>query len=107
MGMALCSGIYAQSLDATELSRNNEEGVVKINPRERTYRENQILVKFREGSPVQMRKAGKRMAATISAVDALFAELGVESAEQLMLPNWRRDAQPIKKNEDHQWRGDA
>lgn len=84
MGMALCSGIQAQSLDATDLSRNNEEGVVKVNPRERAYRENQILVKFREGSPVQMRRAGKRMAATVSAVDALFAELGVESVEQLM-----------------------
>lgn len=84
MGMALCSGIQAQSLDATDLSRNNEEGVVKVNPRERAYRENQILVKFREGSPVRMKKAGKRMAATVSAVDALFAELGVESAEQLM-----------------------
>lgn len=84
MGMALCSGVQAQSLDATDLSRNNEEGVAKVNPRERAYRDNQILVKFREGSPVQMRKAGKRMAATVSAVDALFAELGVESVEQLM-----------------------
>lgn len=67
-----------------QVSNDNEEGVVKINPRERAYRENQILVKFREGSPVQMRKAGKRMAATLSAVDALFAELGIKSAEQLM-----------------------
>ena len=70
-------------------SNNNEDEVVKIEKWNRNaYREGEVIVKFKADGAVQMRKnaKGKFQTASISQVDALFAELGVEEVEELM-PN--------------------
>ena len=70
-------------------SSNNEDEVVKIDRwNQNAYREGEVIVKFKADGAVQMRKnaKGKFQTASISQVDALFAELGVEEVEELM-PN--------------------
>ena len=68
-------------------SSNNEDEVVKIEKwNQNAYRQGEVIVKFKADGTVQMRKnaKGKFQTASESAVDALFAELGVEEVEQLM-----------------------
>ena len=70
-------------------SSNNQDEVVKIDRwNQQAYREGEVIVKFKADGAVQMRKnaKGKFQTASESAVDALFAELGVEEVEELM-PN--------------------
>ena len=70
-------------------SNNNQDEVVKIDRwNQQAYREGEVIVKFKADGAVQMRKnvQGKFQTASISQVDALFAELGVEEVEALM-PN--------------------
>ena len=70
-------------------SSNNQDEVVKIDRwNQQSYREGEVIVKFKADGAVQMRKnaKGKFQTASISQVDALFAELGVEEVEELM-PN--------------------
>ncbi len=70
-------------------SNNNQDEVVKIDRwNQNAYREGEVIVKFKADGAVQMRKnaKGKFQTASISQVDALFAELGVEEVEELM-PN--------------------
>lgn len=70
-------------------SNNNQDEVVKIDRwNQQAYREGEVIVKFKADGAVQMRKnaKGKFQTASISQVDALFAELGVEEVEELM-PN--------------------
>ena len=68
---------------------NNQDEVVKIDRwNQNAYRQGEVIVKFKADGAVQMRKnaKGKFQTASISQVDALFAELGVEEVEALM-PN--------------------
>ena len=70
-------------------SSNNQDEVVKIDRwNQNAYRQGEVIVKFKADGAVQMRKnaKGKLQTASISQVDALFAELGVEEIEELM-PN--------------------
>lgn len=70
-------------------SSNNQDEVVQIDRwNQQAYREGEVIVKFKADGAVQMRKnaKGKFQTASISQVDALFAELGVEEVEELM-PN--------------------
>ena len=70
-------------------SSNNQDEVVKIDRwNQQSYREGEVIVKFKADGAVQMRKnvKGKFQTASVNAVDALFAELGVEEVEALM-PN--------------------
>ena len=70
-------------------SSNNEDEVVKIDRwNQNAYRQGEVIVKFKADGAVQMRKnvKGKFQTASVNAVDALFAELGVEEVEALM-PN--------------------
>ena len=70
-------------------SSNNQDEVVKIDRwNQQSYREGEVIVKFKADGAVQIRKnaKGKFQTACISQVDALFAELGVEEVEELM-PN--------------------
>ncbi len=70
-------------------SNNNQDEVVKIDRwNQQSYREGEVIVKFKADGAVQMRKnaKGKFQTTNISQVDALFAELGVEEVEELM-PN--------------------
>jgi hypothetical protein len=80
--------LMACSIALVAQSSNNEDEVVKIDPWSQTYREGEVIVKFKADGAVQMRKnaKGKFQTASISQVDALFAELGVEEVEELM-PN--------------------
>ena len=72
--------LFAQSAD-------NEDEVIKIDKwNQQAFREGEILVKFKADGAVQMRAPRRAKFATsqVNAVDALFAELGVDSVEQLM-----------------------
>ena len=81
--------LMACSIALMAQSNNNEDEVVKIEKwNQHAYREGEVIVKFKADGAVQMRKnaKGKFQTASISQVDALFAELGVEEVEELM-PN--------------------
>lgn len=81
--------LMACSITLMAQSSNNEDEVVKIEKwNQNAYREGEVIVKFKADGAVQMRKnaKGKFQTASISEVDALFAELGVEEVEELM-PN--------------------
>ena len=81
--------LLACSIALVAQSSNNQDEVVKIDRwNQQSYREGEVIVKFKADGAVQMRKnaKGKFQAASISKVDALFAELGVEEVEELM-PN--------------------
>lgn len=81
--------LMACSITLMAQSSNNQDEVVKIDRwNQQAYREGEVIVKFKADGAVQMRKnaKGKFQTATISQVDALFAELGVEEVEELM-PN--------------------
>ena len=79
--------LMACSITLMAQSSNNEDEVVKIEKwNQYAYREGEVIVKFKADGAVQMRKnaKGKFQTASISQVDALFAELGVEEVEELM-----------------------
>ena len=79
--------LMACSITLMAQSSNNEDEVVKIDRwNQNAYREGEVIVKFKADGAVQMRKnaKGKFQTASISQVDALFAELGVEEVEALM-----------------------
>ena len=81
--------LMACSIALVAQSNNNQDEVVKIDRwNQNAYREGEVIVKFKADGAVQMRKnvQGKFQTASISEVDALFAELGVEEIEELM-PN--------------------
>ena len=81
--------LMACSITLMAQSSNNQDEVVKIDRwNQQSYREGEVIVKFKADGAVQMRKnaKGKFQTASISQVDALFAELGVEEVEELM-PN--------------------
>ena len=81
--------LMACSITLMAQSSNNEDEVVKIEKwNQNAYRQGEVIVKFKADGAVQMRKnaKGKFQTASISQVDALFAELGVEEVEELM-PN--------------------
>lgn len=79
--------LMACSIALVAQSNNNQDEVVKIDRwNQQAYREGEVIVKFKADGAVQMRKnvKGKFQTASVNAVDALFAELGVEEVEQLM-----------------------
>lgn len=81
--------LLACSIALVAQSSNNQDEVVKIDRwNQQSYREGEVIVKFKADGAVQMRKnaKGKFQTASVNAVDALFAELGVEEVEELM-PN--------------------
>lgn len=72
--------LYAQSAD-------NEDEVVKIERFNRqTWREGEVLVKFRPAANVQVRRSpqGKYMATSASPVNSVLQRLEIEEAEPLM-----------------------
>ena len=72
--------IFAQSAD-------NEDEVIKIDQWNRNaYRPNEVIVHFKEDGAVQMRapRKAKFQTTAVSAIDQLFATLGVDSVEELM-----------------------
>ena len=81
--------LLACTITLVAQSSNNQDEVMKIDRwNQQSYREGEVIVKFKADGAVQMRKnaKGKFQTANISQVDALFAELGVEEVEELM-PN--------------------
>lgn len=72
---------------AQMVSNNNEDGVNKPTreARFRSYREGQVIVKFKTGSGVRVQKVkGKFKTSAVSAVDRVMNALGVAEAEELM-----------------------
>lgn len=79
LAMLMASGsIVAQS-------SNNVDEVVKIDRHAaRDYREGEMIVKFKETSPVRMKTVGKKLTSGVNKLDQVFNELGIEAGEQLM-----------------------
>lgn len=73
--------------------RNNEDEVVKVDPRQRDYREGEVLVKFKSTSRVNVRAKNGKVATDVSAVDVALAALGVEEVDQLMPLTGRKVSQ--------------
>ena len=89
----------ALSANAQGVSNDNEDAVYKIDQRAQRSHDfvaGQVLVKFKDESPVKVTRAkGKFMAASVNAVDAVMKEFGVEEMEQL-LPN-ENPKRPLRK----------
>lgn len=72
----------------SQVSNDNEDEVYKVNSRlsSMDYREGEVLVKFKSGSSVQVKRRanGKFMSSGVNSVDALFNQFGVEEVEELM-----------------------
>ena len=74
--------------------RNNEDEVVKVDSRRRDYREDEVLVKFKPTSRVNVRaKNGRFQTSAVSAVDAALEALGVDTVDQLMPLTGRKVSQ--------------
>lgn len=87
-GMALLLGTMALPASA-QVSNDNEDGVYKTDSRMRSedFVPGQVLVKFKDSSPVNVRRAkGKFLSADRNTVDAVLQQFGVEDMEKL-LPN--------------------
>ncbi len=87
-GMALLLGTMALPASA-QVSNDNEDGVYKTDSRMRNenFVQGQVLVKFKDSSPVNVRRAkGKFQSADCNTVDAVLQQFGVEDMEKL-LPN--------------------
>ena len=86
--LLLC--VVAMPTIAQVVSNNNEDEVNKIDQRMAEWNSfvpGQVLVKFKDASPVTVRKAkGKFQSVSRSSVDAVLQSFGVESMEKL-LPN--------------------
>ena len=80
----------AQSTSSQIISNDNEDGVYKIDEQVRAndFVPGQVLVKFKDDSTVKVRRneRGKFRAASISAVDRVLQEYGVDEMEKLF-PN--------------------
>ena len=70
------------------VSNDNEDEVYKVNVRMASmdYREGEVLVKFKSGSAVKVKRRanGKFQSSGVSSVDALLSQLGAEEMEELM-----------------------
>lgn len=91
--MALCStSMFAQ------VSNNNEDGVYKVDRHSQgAYRQGEIIVKFKADGAVRTMAKGKFKTSTVSAVDKVFAELGVSEVEQLMPLTGEVKANSVRK----------
>lgn len=68
-----------------QVSNENEDGVNRIEDRAQgAFRQNELIVKFKDGSSVRKMAKGRFKTSAVSAVDRVFAELGVEEVEMLM-----------------------
>lgn len=73
----------------SQVSNNNEDEVYKIDTqaRRKDFVHGQVLVKFKDATPVNVRRAGKKFQSVDkSRVNAVLQEFGVETMEKL-LPN--------------------
>ncbi len=64
----------------------SQDDVLTLDARSREYREGEVLVKFKDASKVNIRKAPNGTLATsgVNAVDAVLSELGITELEALM-----------------------
>ena len=72
----------------SQVSNNNEDGVYKVDQRfARDFVPGQVLMKFKDASPVNVRRAGGRyQSVDKSNIDAVLQKFGVETMEKV-LPN--------------------
>ena len=72
----------------SQVSNDNEDGVYKVDERMRNndFVPGQVLVKFKDESQIEVRRnaKGKFRAASISAVDKLLREYGIDEMEKLV-----------------------
>lgn len=86
--LALSATMLLSAVPMVAQDCNNEEQVVKVDARasQFSYRENEVIVKFKPVGAVQMRANAKGGFATsgVNRIDAVMNELGVESFDGLM-----------------------
>ena len=79
-------------------SNNNEDEVVKIDQWNRySFRENEVIVKFKPTSNIQISSNAqtKLVTASVKSVNNVLADFGIEEAETLM-PNTGKRISPLK-----------
>ncbi len=85
--LAIAVLLAAIPLQAQQMvSNNNDDEVNKVDQSAaRAYRPGQVIVKFKDATPIKMRnKDGKFQSSGLSKVDKVLNELGVNEADQLM-----------------------
>ncbi len=83
--LAIAVLLAAVPLQAQMVSNNNEDGVNKVDHYAQRYRPGQVIVKFHENSPVNIKSEnGKLKTTSVSAIDKVMTTIGVTQAEQLM-----------------------
>ena len=85
--LAIAVLLAAIPLQAQQMvSNNNDDEVNKVDPSvARAYRPGQVIVKFKDATPIKMRnKDGKFQSSGLTKVDIVLNELGVTEADQLM-----------------------
>jgi hypothetical protein len=87
LGLSLLIGMAATTVNAQVASDDNDDGVTKINSQlsSHDYREGEVLVKFKDEAPVQVRRNGRRFASTsVSRLTQVLEKYGTEEMEQLV-----------------------
>lgn len=85
--LAIAVLLAAIPLQAQQMvSNNNDDEVNKVDQYAPKYRPNQVIVKFKETSPVDIKSnaKGKFQTSSVANIDKLMNEIGVLEAEQLM-----------------------
>ncbi len=68
-----------------QVSNNNEDGVYRVDSHsQKAFRPGELIVKFKSEGAVRKMAPGRFKTSAVSAVDKVFAEIGVEEVEQLM-----------------------
>ena len=85
----LLAAVVAVTVPSTAqmVSNNNDDEVNKVDQHAtKAYRQGEVIVKFRDATPVKMRSnaKGKFSTSGVSKVDQVFNALGVTEADQLM-----------------------
>lgn len=67
-----------------QVSNDNEDGVYKIDRHAISYRQGEVIVKFRGSTPMNAKVSGAKATTGVSNIDKLFDKLVVKDLEELM-----------------------
>lgn len=87
IGIGLLFIAMALPTTAQVVNNDNEDGVVKINSNQSKYDyvQGQVLVKFKDEAPVQVRRSGRKFASTnVSKLTSVLQKYGAQEMEQLV-----------------------
>ncbi len=86
MAMMSSLPLFSQMRTTQTSAPDQQDEVVRLNHRSREWREGEVLVKFKSGSNVTVRRnaRGQFQTSQVSAVDAALQALGADAVDQLM-----------------------